>query len=259
MYRFLLVTRRILTVVLALTIVFLLNGITEYFIVQNKIAEFKSRGIEQFYVANTNTYFYLVPKKHDYEDVSRNVIDFERKQLGAKADIFITTRNPMRDNPTLSWIVAPLSKYFYIGHATINIDDAGAYVIEVLGNNEAPEDNVVMISRSLWYAVDEDTPNVVGLRLKGTTEEQRDAIIDYAMSKIGYPYNYTFLFNRSRSFYCTDLVSRAPASVGININYDYLATTRNDMIASRNVYIFYYRELVYEDGVPRYNVYYLGE
>ena len=259
MRRFIFTTRLILIIILALASVFLLNGVTEYFIVQSKINEFKSRGVEYSYVERTNTYFYIVPKKHDYEDNSRNVIDFDMKALGSKTDIFITTRNPMRDNPMFSWIVAPLSKYFYVGHATINADDDGFSVIEVFGNGGDPEENIVTMSDNIWYISDEETPNVIGLRIKNTTEEQRDKIIEYAESKIGLPYNYTFLFNRSRSYYCTDLVSRAVASAGININYDYLATTGNDIIVSRNVYIIYYRELVYENGKPRYNVYFLEE
>ncbi|MCK9537350.1 MAG: hypothetical protein M0R05_07225 [Bacilli bacterium] len=255
----LLIIKRTLNIVIILTIVFLVNGIIEHFLVQNKINEFKSRGVEYFYIANSNSYYYKVAKKHEYEDASRNVVDFDRKWLGSKTDIFITSRNPMRDDPNFSWIVAPLSKYFYIGHATINVTDSGSKVIEVFGNSSEPEDNVVAESNNIWYYSGEDTPNIVGLRIKNTTEEQRNKIVDYAKSKLGYLYNYSFLLNRNRSFYCTDLVSRAVASVGININYDHLATTGNDLIVSRNVYIIYYRELIYENGRPRYNIYFLGK
>jgi|SRR5690554_2827665 len=165
----------------------------------------------------------------------------------------------MRDVPEISWIMSPLSKYFYLGHASINITDDGSRIIEVFGNSSNPENNVVAESLNTWHISDEDTPNVIGLRIKGTSEEQRNKIVDYAKSKIDYSYNYTFLFNRSQSFYCTDLVSRAAASAGINLNYDYLATTGNDLIANRHVYIIYYRELVYENGIPRYNIYHLEE
>lgn len=269
MYKKMKIIYRMIIIVLSLIIIFVVNGSVEYFIVQNKIDEFKSRAEPEPFDSNGDTYYYIVLKKHDYEDASRNIITFRNPRtgannietnqgLGSKTDIFITTRNPMRDVPELAGLMAPLSKYFYIGHATINISDNGRRVIEVFGNSDDPEDNVVSESNNTWHFCDENTPNLIGLRIKDTTSEQRDAIVDYAVSKIGYPYNYTFLFNRNKAYYCTDLVSRAASSAGININYDYLATTGNDLIASRNTYIIYYRELVYEKGLPRYNVYFLA-
>jgi len=259
MHRAIKIFRRMFIIILGIAIAFLVNGITEYFVVQNKIKEFVNRGEFVEYNKYTNTYFYRVKKEHDYEDTSRNIIHPTNNWIGSTTDIFVTSRNPMRNNPDFSGLMAPLSKYFYIGHATINVTENGSRLVEVYGNNEDPEDNVVYEANNVWHIEDEVTPNVVGLRIKNTTEEQREQIVDYLKSKLGYPYNYTFLFNRNTSFYCTDLISRAVASVGININYDYLATTGNDMIISKNVYIFYYREIIKEEDDIRYNVYFLEE
>jgi len=101
------------------------------------------------------------------------------------------------------------------------------------------------------------SPIIIGLRVKNTTEEDRNKIIEYADAQLDKGYNYTFIFNRENTFYCTDLVSRSVKNAGININYDHFATTGNDMIISKNTYIFFLRETVIVDGEKVFNVYFL--
>lgn len=255
-------------IIFGISIVFLVNGYFEYVIVNNRISDFKDRGLfvgEDNSGRMLNTFYYRVPKKYDYEDTSRNIFDFTYRTIGSKADIIITNRNPMRDEPTLALPVGFLSKNFYVGHATINSTDDGKRLYEVIGNSSYPENNVVTEGANDWIRVEEylgedgDSPVIIGLRIKNTTSEQRDTMINYVESKVGMPYNFSFIFNRSKSFYCTDLVSRAVKSAGININYDYLATTGNDIIVSNNVYIIFIRETVVEDGIKKFNYYYLDD
>jgi len=250
--------RRVLILIFALMVVFLINGFFEYIIVQNRIDDFKSRGIFEKFSETENINYYRVPKEYEYEDTSRNIYNFDKKWIGSKSDIIITNRNPMREVPSLALTVGFLASNFYVGHATINSTDDGSRIYEVIGNSSDDNYNVVIDSYNNWITSDAgDTPIIIGLRIKNTTPEQRDKIIEYVALKEGMPYNFTFLFNRKNSFYCTDLVSRAIHSAGINVNYDYLATTGNDMIVSKNVYITFYRELIVENGVQKYNIYYL--
>lgn len=254
-----------LIIILSLALVFLINGYFEVVIVNNRINNFKERGVYQYTDDYIKTYYYKVPKIYEYEDISRNIFDFDNRWIGSKTDIIITNRNPMRDNPTLAGIIGFLSTNFYVGHATINSNDSGSRMYEVVGNYSEPEDNVVRESFNSWLTVEEalqdagDSPMIIGLRIKGTTEEDRDKMIEYAENQEGKPYNFSFLFNRHKSFYCTDLVSRSTRSAGINVNYDYLATTGNDIIVSPNVYIIFIRETIVEDGVKKYNIYYLDD
>jgi uncharacterized protein YycO len=238
-------------------LVFLINGTFEKVLVQERISEFKERS--QFTKQDGNTYYYRVQPEYDYEDISRNVYNFDFQYIGSTGDIIITDRNPMRDTP-LEIPIGFLSKNYYVGHATIVSSDDGSMIYEVLGNSGNPETDIVQETHNTWVTGDVgDTPVIMGLRIKNTTAKQRNDMIGYARSKEGFPYNFTFLLNRTASYYCTDLVSRAVYSAGINVNYDYLATTGNDMIASTNVYIIYLREkTITETGETRYNVYYLS-
>jgi hypothetical protein len=259
------ITKRFFIVILAMFMIFILNGTVEHFVVQNRIQEFKSRAVGEP-VADAiiaNTYYYRVPAREG-EDTSRNIFDFNRRIIGAKGDIITSNRNPLRDFQPWGDFMKPFAKYLYLGHTSINSTEDGSRVYETLGNRNW-ENNIVQESSNTWLIAEEydtddySSPVIIGLRIKNTTPEQRDKMIEYAASKDGYPYNYTFLFNRVNSFYCTDIVSRSVAAAGININYDHLATTGNDIICSQNVYIIFLREVVIENGVERYNIYYLDD
>jgi hypothetical protein len=255
------ILNRFLLIILICFFIFLINGVFEHFVVQDRIFEFKSRATEEP-VADPlidNTYYYRVPSREG-EDISRNIFNFNKRIIGAKADIITSNRNPLRDYPFLSKLVGPFAKYLYLGHTSINSTEDGSRLIETIGNS-AWENNIVREGNNDWLTKEEygdySSPMIIGLRIKDTTSEQRDRMIEYAKSKLGYHYNYSFLFNRANSFYCTDIVSRAASAGGVNVNYDFLATTGTDILISENVYIFFIREVVIENGIERYNIYYL--
>lgn len=253
-----------LLIILGLVLIFFTNGFYEKALVNKKLEDFKSRAV---FIGKDelreNVYYYKVAKEYDYEDVSRNTFDISTRIIGSKTDIIITNRNPMRGVAILDPLVGFLSKNFFIGHATINSTDDGSKIIEVLGNASTPDNNKVVESYNDWMIVEDslkeksESPIIVGLRIKNTTSSMRDEIIDYARMQIGKGYNYSFVFNRHNTYYCTDLVSRSVKHAGININYDYFATTGNDMILSNNTYIFFLRETIIVDGVKIFNVYFL--
>lgn len=260
------ILNRLLLIILICFFIFLINGTFEHFVVQDRIEEFKARAVGEPVKDEkiANTYYYRVPAREG-EDTSRNIFNRERRIIGAKADIITSNRNPLRKYPILRELVAPFAKYFYLGHTSINSTEDGSYLIETIGNS-VWENNKVQENRNDWITSEEASgndyfsPMIIGLRIKDTTAEQRDKMVEYARSKIDYPYNFSFLFNRANSFYCTDIVSRAVEAGGVNVNYDFLATTGTDILTSENVYIFFIREVVIdENGNERYNIYYLDD
>jgi len=242
----------ILLLVIILFSVFMINGIIEDISVRNQVEEFKSRGV---YLDKSGSTKYFTVKAREGENTTRHIKDgISDYNVGSKADIYVTSRNPLGDSALIGWI----SKKTWIGHTALVYDDYGKKTIEITGSL-SPEDNVVRIFPNTWISNAGQTPQVALLRIKDTTEKERQRIIEYAEKQMGKPYNYSFLFNRNNSFYCSDLVSRAVASVGINVNYDYLATTGSDMIVSPNTYLIYYQETIIIDGVVTHEVYYLVE
>lgn len=250
-----------LLIIIGLAIIFITNGYYEKAIIINQIEDFKERAI---YVGEDpiqkNVHYYKVSKEYEYEDVSRYTFDINSKRnIGSKTDVIITNRNPMRGTPVLDPLVGFLASNFYVGHSSMNSVDDGSRMYEVVGNSGTPGKNVVIEGTNDWYSYIEDieTPVIVGVRIKDTTEEQRDKMVEYADQQLGKGYNYSFIFNRANTYYCTDLVSRSAKYAGLNINYDHFATTGNDMIISKNTYIFFLRDIVYEDGEPVFNIYFL--
>ncbi len=248
-------------VMLAIFFIFIFNGIIEKSIVDNKMKNFKERAVFLGeHPVIEDVYLYTVEKKYDYEDLSRNTFNGS-SYIGSKTDIILTNRTPRLGSADLERIVGFLSKNMFLGHSSINYTDDGSNMYEVVGNSSNPDLNVVLDSINDWHHLigSENSPYIVGLRIKNTTEEQRDKMVEYAEAQVGKKYNYTFIFNKLNTYYCTDLVSRSAKHAGININYDYFATTGNDMIASKNTYIFFLKETVVVDGKTRHNVYYLKE
>lgn len=231
----------------------MINGLIENIYVRKQIRQFKDRGILVY--ENENTRFYEVSKKFNYEDNTKSVInDYNSKFVGSKADILVTSRNPLPD----SILVGLISRFLWIGHAGVVIDNEGKQTIEITGNDRS--NYYVSKYENTWLTDSIDLTNeLIILRVKNMDQKKADQVVNYLESKIGYPYNYSFLFNRHHSYYCTDLVSRAVETTGIKVNYDYLLTTGADLIVSKNTYIVYYRERIVEKDQVKYNVYYLSK
>lgn len=244
-----------LITIIVMFLTFVINGTIEYGKVSKQIDDFKSRGV---YVTTIDDHvFYEVESMYDYEDTSKKIYSYElyktnHNYVGTYGDIMVTSRNPMTGT-SVEWIVGMFSKYFYVGHATINSHVDGKYMYESEGKNQKR----VRETMNNWMYL-KNSPTIIGLRVKTDIETITHAL-EYCEEQIGKPYNSTFLFNRANSFYCTDLVSRSYYNSGININYDYLATTGNDMILSPNTYMIFYQETVYEGIKAWYHVYYLKD
>lgn len=94
---------------------------------------------------------------------------------------------------------------------------------------------------------------VIGLRVR-MTEEERRTIVARGLALAGDPYNYSFLFDTKNKSYCSDLVGKAFASIGVNLNKDGFTTSIYDLLVSNETYITYYRYFD-KDGVQ--HIYYL--
>mgnify|MGYP001375922674 CR=1 FL=1 len=245
-------TFKFLLILLIIITVFLGNGITEKIFINQDIETFKARGV--FVAEYGDTSYYLVSKKYDYEDSSKEVLNLnDRNYPGAKGDILITNRNPLRESVIVGWI----SQIMWIGHCAIVSSDDGKNTIHIVGNQTASE-NIVKEVENKWIIWGHENDEIAIVRVKNINEEMIDKALNYARSKIGYPYNYSFIFNQSYSFYCSDLVSRSIEAAGVNINYDNLVTTGADILISKNTYLVYYREKKIIDNNPKYFVYFLG-
>ncbi len=253
--------KRLLLIILSLLIVFSINGYIEKIRVDNEFSDFKKRG--EFVMTIDDTNYYKVTKKYNWEDPEQTYnIDDPMQIIGKKGDMILTNRNPLKevDIPIVPSIVQVIARDFFCGHGTINSTDDGLNIIEVMGDVTSDrEETGVKVNFNDWILADDGSPYIVGMRVKNVTKEQIDTAISYAEKQIGKPYNYSFLFFRYKSFYCTDLLSRAYREANIGINYDYLATTGNDIILSKNTYIFFLREKIEVDGQTKYNIYFLSE
>lgn len=257
----------LLIFVLIICSLFIINGFVEKVAVTNEIKEFKDRGEYQFteIINGQEVKIYKVSPMYDYEDVSRDVFNKVENYgvvnyyLGSKTDITITARNPLRNvsSAVVREFVGFFSNNFYIGHATMNTTDDGSKYIESVGNSF--EDNMVREEKNTWINTEvrsgDDTNRFLGLRLKNTTEEIRNEIVEELRTKIGLKYNFNFFVNHPNKYYCTDLLSRSTKKSGIDINYDGFFSIGNDIILSKNTYLIFYVDRI-ENGL--FELYYLG-
>lgn len=246
-------------------VIFLTNGFMEKNVVTNEINNFKKRAYlyESTIIQGQNVDIYKVKKEYDYEDAEPFIFDSSvgsKYYIGSKTDIILTTRNPLRKNNTA--IVRDISGYFaekfFLGHATINIEDDGSQIIESVGNDD--QFKGVRIKENEWIYSEvrygNDAQTIVGLRIKGIDDETKDNICERLKQLEGKKYNYLLMFYSSNKYYCTDLISRTLKQENINVNYDSFYTTGNDLIVSNSTYVIFVCERI-EEG--HFNIYYLSE
>lgn len=268
-YKILFTIRRILIFILfglfICCAVFMLNGYMEKGAVNSEINKFRKRGVffETTTIQGQTVDIYKVYKEYDYEDLSKPVFDSSinsKYYIGSKTDIILTTRNPLRrvNTAIVRDVAGYFSENFFIGHATINIEDDGSKIIESVGNDE--DFAGVRIKENQWVYTEvrygNDAQTIVGLRLKEIDEQTKENICNNLKELEGKKYNYLLPFYAKNKYYCTDLISRTLKKENININYDSFYTTGNDIIVSNSTYVIFLCERI-EDG--HFKIYYLSE
>lgn len=214
------------------------------------VEEFKKQGVLDETISTDKIKYYPI-KSNETKDAFRT-----RGSMvypGFSGDILVSTQSGI-NNALLSGFISSTVG----GHAGICIDN---YVSETLitGDNQVIEasglvgDDECQIYEKYYWIDPNIHSEVMGLRMK-TTEEQNKQFVENAVNFLGYPYNFSFIFNIKNSVYCSDLISRCASPLGFNLNKDNGPTTIYDIIVSNDTYIFYYH-LYDKDGVR--HIYYL--
>lgn len=262
------IVRSLITLLFVLFIwlgLFVANGFLERGAVNTILNEFKERGtyVKTCNIQGQTVDIYKVSVKYDYEDAKTFIFDdseLGKHYIGSTTDIILTTRNPLRmyDAAIVRDVADIAARYFYIGHATINVAEDGSEVVECVGN--VPGGNGVRRVEQSWIDTEvrygNDAQKIVGLRLKNVSDEQKERICTYVTGLIGKEYNYFLPFYVRNKYYCTDLISRTLIKEKININYDNFYTTGNDIIISDVTYPIFLCERI-EEG--HFEIYYLCE
>lgn len=244
-----------------LLILFICNGAMEKGAIKSKLNAFKNRAkFEETIETNEcSVNMYKVLASDDYEKENyTNVIsdDFANtKRIGNKCDIILTNRNPLGGYQGAFFrdLVGMVSDLIYIGHTNMVIDE-GINVIESVGLSD---NDGVSIRENYW--VDEmisrsNSDSLIGCRIKGLSEDNKDTIINDIKEKVGLGYNYNFLFSRKNKFYCTDLITETVKKIDINLNYDLFFKTGSDILVSNSIFIIF---LLEKKDVKEFNLYYL--
>ena len=239
----------VIFVLLICALSFFIDGIIEKNKTNKKIEEFKSRA-ELIYENDIYTY-YKVSKKHQYEDTSNIVKNYDDINVGTTGDIYLTNRNPING----FFVTSLISKMSYIGHGAMIYDEKGKEIVEIVGN-KSWEENEVKIVENKWLTI--DSPNYIILRSKNIDSKRKEVLKEESNNILGSKYNYTFISNK-KTFYCTDMISYLYKKINIKLNKDFFFTTGSDIITNNEMYIIYFRERYIKNNKVCYNVYYLSE
>ena len=244
---------------------FMLNGVIEMKPVDLIISSFKERGeyLHSTYINGQKVDMYIVKSYYDYEKNDARTTFRKNEEgvyhIGSNLDIILTNRNPLRAEPMA--IVQDFgnffAKNFFIGHASINVNEDGSEMIDAVGNS--PEDNGVKIKLNDWISTEisrsNDAQMIIGLRIKNLNNEKIEKVNSNLLECEGLKYNYNLLISKKNSYYCTDLITRNLRKENIEIDYDGLYPTGNDFIISNNTFIIFICERI-ED---KFNIYYMSE
>lgn len=291
--------RKIFKLILIIALIGLMYafGVSSYEAVlkNNKLEEFKKRAYETEIVERYgDTYqFHKVKRVHEYElNDQRNVFyDETKRSPGKKGDVLLAFESPFPQIPVAHHLVT----FWFGGHAALVTDNN--QVIESTGMSSGgiskmigailhrgyDEENEYHLSvqkvnnywmnsfrsesspeypyygqyyRSEFYAVRPKFENIE------TKDNDINRAIEFAEDKIGKGlYNYLFFLDTKYKFYCTDLITRAYASVNnqnetnYNLNEDGFISSDYDILLSNDVYITIFREV--KDGII--HIYYLED
>ncbi len=185
--------------------------------------------------------FYEVEIEEELTTSSITISDSGVPNASTPGDIFVLRESVIDFIPYSAEFIT----FYFGGHAGMVYDEKT--ILETTGMEPNPEDNCVIEYRNNIFYRPEQV-DVVGLRVKASDEEVKKAV-DYAYSTIGEKYNYSFVFNRKNTYYCTDLITRSYGKEGnlnFNLDEDGIAVSCNDLILASDTFITYY--MIYKDG-----------
>lgn len=244
---------KLFLLILQSALLFILIGGTSYAVTKNTqkiimVENFKSKGIYQENISSEYVKFYSI-ESNENKKAFREENGFIYP--GFHGDILVSTQATL-----INKFVSDFVSFYAGGHAAVCIDYSDKIninsnmTIESSGVNG--DDEVKVFNKSYWISENIFT-EVIGLRMNMTIEEENQ-FVDNVSDYIGFPYNYSFVFNTNNSVYCSDLVSRAAKPLGYNLNKDNGTTSIYDLIVSNDTYMFYYH---YIDNEGIKHIYYL--
>ncbi len=252
--------------------------------VEIEIKNFVKKGILQTDISNDEIKYYKVSRETYYpnEFVREPFYNDNLETPGSEGDIFVTRQAPF---PTMPGIYEFIS-FFFGGHAAYIGEDNVVY--ETIGFPDdvslihamfyGSKNTIVTKENNYWLDPHfhlEDDPSYkrfgsyyrrewIGIRVKGVTKEEIEQVNDFMehLALIKAQYNFFFVFHTKNRYYCTDMMSRAYATITnsdgkqkYNLNRDGIAVSVNDLILSKDTYVSYY---VRTDAKNVKHVYYVG-
>lgn len=251
--------KRILKITLNFIIVFMcsivfgisINSAVENSHIDFEIKNFKEKGIFQEEMSSSTEKYYKVSRE-TWMDESPSFKMFDGKiSYGGPGDIIVGLDNDIRNYP----IITESISYLFGGHTASVCYDEIYDGVTYKSNHcieSKPSSGVRCVNNKFWNDTDYQT-KVIGLKVNATEEIRKNAF-HYMVDRIGCKYNTAFIFGTKHKYYCSDLISRAYKSQGINLNYDGFYTSVLDLVCSPYTYISFYKE--FKNNVNYY--YYLG-
>lgn len=255
--------------------------------INKEIKTFMDKGVYQPHLSEEGTIkFYKVSRETYYPNELKREPFFngDLTKPGASGDILVTRQSPI---PTYPGFYEFVSFYFgghaaYIGennniYETFGFPNYDETLLDVIINGG--DSTFVQVEHSNYWLDpnyrDDNSPDYIkfgnyyrkewiGLRVKGVTDDEISQVTSYMDELVEKEaqYNHLYIFNTKNKYYCTDMMSRAYATITnsngdskYNLNKDGVVTTVNDLILSSDTYISYY---VKTDKSNVKHVYYIG-
>jgi hypothetical protein len=169
--------------------------------------------------------------------------------FGKKGDILITNENPFaydRNNDGRFDVDPPFMLGSFLsavwgGHVVLVSEDDGSKIIHAVGSEIGIVGGelvkAVRIDQNRWHNL---RGEIIGVRVKGATEEDYNEAVEQATTFLGQAFNYTLIIDRQNKKGCTDLVFQAFKQAGVHLDYDRGPVAGTDLIISPNTYIYLY-------------------
>lgn len=242
----------------------------EHVKIKQDIKAFTSLGVLQTDISTEKMNYYKVSRETYYpEELYKSPFyNGDLSNPGAVGDIFVTQQAPYPNWPGIYDIVT----FYFGGHAAYVGEDNIIY--DIAGYPDADESflkvlfkggrNTIVSSGSNYWLFPNfnrpDDPNYryfgsyyrsefFGLRVKGVTEEDINAVSAFMkhLADVEAQYNFLYIVNTANRYYCADMMSRGYGSITnsdgkikYDLNNDGVAVTINDLILSKDTYISFY-------------------
>ena len=222
-----------------------LDSAIEHIIFYNKVADFKDKAVYQEDISSYYTKYYKIESsdgKPGYTKVG------DRFLPGSLGDIITSPDSSFFNGLFFGDMIGDFAGYFVGGHASIVLDKYEDY--ELLVSEYDTVESTITTGNSPAYITDRDYWNtnesfdkVVGFRAP-LTDTELDDLLSVAVGQEGDFYNKSFTFNTKNKSYCSDLITKVYKKYGINTNKDGYWTTIWDIMATPDLDIIYYHEII---------------